>query len=413
LSAFLEDIGYKKSKEIHDNLRCQKNSSIRLPPDDFIEQIFQFAWLEATNPIHFFRNFKEEEPSLVRYANSTMKRRIKDQLFGSQYPTITYTRYGLLRKLGEGERKRKEALELQGYKNYTISNLLLAWECFYQICTPNRQGKIDPKTEHWHAIASQYNQLRQEPNRIVNWQSIQNWIDNYCIPAARNYLAHRFISIDTLNKDTHEQNLDLPDALSPSPYDLLEQGEMKEILKRLWTEFDFSKFIQNLKPEDQKLLLLRYGLKLRQVDIAEEFHWYTGKRPDNSRVSKAEDRIFRELAKAISSWVVMSKIKQRENLGVINSEWLKKMDIKSACETLMKKYYYSPVKSIMDEARFALEQQQSDGEGNNRLADQQILIKNYIVNQLQTSFNITLPPNGHATIKISSLLEDLLKTAQY
>jgi len=408
LSAFLENIGYEKSKEIYfQKLKNQKNSIISLPPDDSLDQIFQYAWLEATNPIKFFRNFKEEKFDLICYAKSAMNRKIIDQIFLKKYPTITYSGYGLLRKLGEGERSRKKALELRGYKNFRISELLLTWECFYQICTPNHQGKIKPTIEDWQALARQYNQLRQEPLPVISWETAQNWIDNDCIPAVRNYLAPKLTSVDNINQNTNERNVDLSEELSPSLHDLLEQEEMNEFVKRLRSEFDFLKFISDLKLEDQILMLLRYGFEFKQVDIAEEFHWYTGNRPDNSRVSKVEDRIFRDFSKALLNWAVKSRIRSEENLVNINSKWLQKMNVKSACESLTRKHYYSIVKSIMDETKLAFKQQLSTLESNNQLADQQQLIKTYIVNQIQSNFKIILPADGHAVNKISSFLEDL------
>ncbi len=416
LSALLENIGYVKSEEIYHNL-CKQNNSVQLPPEDSLDQIFQYAWLEAANPTKFFRNFKEQEPSLIGYTSSTMKTRINDQVFGKKYLTITYTGYGLLRKLGEGERKRKKILELQGYKNDRVSNLLLAWECFYQVCTPNRQHRIKPTSEHWQAITSQYNHLRKEHNPIVDCQTIQDWIDNYCIPAARNYVSPPIIYIDANNQETDEREIDIPDISLP-PDEWLKQEEMKEIVRRLGTEFDFTNFLQNLKEKDKKLLLLRYGFELIQTDVAEEFNWHKNNRPDNSRVSKAEDRILRDLAKTIMNWIVTSKIPRMEEAVVIDSEWFKNMKIKFSCEILTKRYYFDLVKSFKDEVKNTLEPQLLELEGNNQLVnnqltDRQQFLNNYVVNQIQTSFNITLQADGSVATKISSLLEDFLEMPQH
>lgn len=417
LSAFLENIGQEKSKKIHEKLRYEKNKRIRLPLDDSLDQIFQYAWLEATNPINFFRNFKEEEASLIGYANSTMNRRIKDQLYGKKYPTITYTGYGLLRKLGEGERKRKKALELQGYRNFRISELLLVWECFYQICTPNFQRKIEPTIEHWQAISRQYNQLQKEPNSSVNWQTIKEWIDGCCIPAAKSYLAPQSIAIDIKNPETGE-GIDIADP-SPSPLESFEQEETNEIVRQFTTEFNLSHFIETLKYEDKKLLLLRYGFELRQVDVAEEFNWYkqdqsdNTRKPDNSKVTRAEDKVFRELAKTILNWMITSQIPRREEAVFIDSDWLKNMNIKSTCNILMKKHFSRLFKVFKEETTNALKQQLPELEVNNQLTDRQQFLNNYVVNQIQTSFNITLQAQGSVASKISSLLEDLLKMSQY
>lgn len=417
LSALLEKIGYEKSEEIHNNLKYHQNNSVKLPPEDSFDQIFQYAWLEAANPLNFFINFKEQEASLIGYAGSKMKGKMKDQIFGKKYLSTTYTGYGLLRKLGEGKRKRKKVLELQGYQKPRLSNLLLTWECFYQICTPNRQGKIDPTMEHWQAIARQYNQLQKEPNSSVNWQTIKDWIDGCCIPATKSYLAPQSIAIDIKNPETGE-GIDIADP-SPSPVESFEQEETNEIVRQFTTEFNLSHFIETLKYEDKKLLLLRYGFELRQVDVAEEFNWYkqdksdNTRKPDNSKVTRAEDKIFRSLAKTILNWMITSQIPRREEAVVIDSDWLKNMNIKSSCNILMKKHFSRLVKLFKEETTNALKQQLPELEVNNQLTDRQQFLNNYVVNQIQTSFNITLQADGSVATKISSLLEDFLEMPQH
>lgn len=188
---------------------------------------------------------------------------------------------------------------------------------------------------------------------------------------------------------------------------------MNEIVRRLGTEFYFTNFLQNLKDKDKKLLLLRYGFELIQTDLAKEFNWYTNNRPDNTRVSKAEDIIFRKLAKAIINWIVTSQIPRREEVVVIDSGWLKNMKIKWACEILTKKYYFGLVNSFKDEVKNTLEPQLLELEGNNQLTDRQQFLNNYVVNQIQTSFNITLQADGSVATKISSLLEDFLEMPQH
>ena len=262
LSAYLEIIGYNAAKELSVKLQNQ-DTSRTLPPDNSVEQIFPIAWLAAANPTQFFCKFDKQKNSLVAYTRSKMKGIIKDEIFGQKYPAIKYGKYGLLRKLGE--RKRKEALERQGYRlqEAVLFNLLLAWECFYQICTPNSQGRIQPTSEHWQAIANQYNKLRKNlPTgaacQMVDEQTVKNWIDNICIPAARNYLDPPSISIDGNNQDPDERDIDIADP-NPSPDSLLEQGEMNEItqqFKQFNAKFNFLEWMAKLKPEAQAVLLL-------------------------------------------------------------------------------------------------------------------------------------------------------------
>ncbi|MFB2917858.1 hypothetical protein [Aerosakkonema funiforme] len=401
LSALLERIGFDKSKKIYNKLRGQNKHNLRLPSDNSLEQVFQYALLEAANPANFFRNFKEEESFPIRYAWLAMKGKIRDKVYGKTYLSTTYTGYGLLRKLGESEKKREKVLKSQGYKDATLCNLLLAWECFYQICTPNRQRQIQPTMQQWQAIASQYN-LLQKNNSIIGWQTIKAWIDDCCIPAAQSYLDPQVTSIDASNHDSDEQTIDIPDP-SPSPNDWLVQKETDRIIWDLKINLDFSKFITKLKIEDQKLLLLRYGFELKQTDVAVEFNWHSSGSPDNSRVSKAENRIFTQLAKEILNWIITERF-QMEQPIVIDSKWLKNMEIKSAGETALKNHYYNLIQSIKHEAKIVWHQQ---------LTDRQQILKNWIGNQIKIHFDITLQPNGHATNKISSLLEDLLNTAQY
>lgn len=461
LSAFLENVGYQAAKKVSDNLLFFQNKNINFPLDNSLEEIFQIAWLYAANPIEFFRNFEEDNFSIIGYTYSKMKGLVKDEVFGNKYPAIKYSKYGLLRKLGG--RKRKEALEREGYRdpykeleysNPSLSNFLLAWECFYQICTPSRQeGGIKPTTKHWQEIALQYNKLRKllPPGitcQTVDEQTIRNWIEEICIPAARNYLEPRTIYIDASNQETDATAIDPPTPFS-SPDELLEQREINEIVKQLITEFKFSEWLKKLKAKNQAVILLRYGLKLKQIEVAEELGWYDkNNNPVNWKVSRNEDKVILELGKEILNWSKQHIPKMKQNEGkkeewieinpqvVLNSEWLRDMEIKPSfeallsrdCSLLVKSFFDAALSTVdptgreclrlhygerRDEAAIALDLQLPELDVKNRLADSQQNLQQYVINQIQTLLNINLQASGHAATKISSLLEDFLETAQY
>ncbi|NJM23836.1 MAG: hypothetical protein HC907_37180 [Richelia sp. SM1_7_0] len=73
LSAFLENIGYKRAKIIWKTLRERQISNQSLPLENSLEEVYQYAWLAASNPRYFYENFQRESPHLLRYTEVKIK----------------------------------------------------------------------------------------------------------------------------------------------------------------------------------------------------------------------------------------------------------------------------------------------------------------------------------------------------
>jgi hypothetical protein len=438
LSAFLEHISYDIAKKVFKKLKetQSNNYSSILPVDQSLDEIYQYGWLVASNPAEFFCKFKFEAPSLVNYTRVKMKGVINDGVFARHNTNIS--NYGLLRKLGPNQRNK--ALQAQGYRNTLLSQYCLAWECFNQTCV-SRGGRISPTNEDWQAITRQYNKLsRQLPNSQgssnINITTIKNWLNDICVPAARNFLFLQLTSTDIMNPD-NALIIELPDT-SPSPSGILEQLEVNEIVTSFTTNFSFSVKLVTLDTEQKKVLILRYGLQLTQIEVAQEMSWLDkNNRPINYKVSRCEDRIIVKLLKEIATWVMQEQAQNQfpwflDNFhDNINLNWLG--EIKPVMEVLLIRHCSALVNSWLDTALLPIQvinqqitQLLSLKQGNERLLlfvqrvfelEEYKILTTYLLNrhqyifeQIQTYFNVTLQPGDTVAERIMFLVLEHLKT---
>jgi hypothetical protein len=436
LSAFLENISYNIAKRVLRNLRERQDNNQILPLENSLEEIYQYAWLAASNPREFFCHFQSETPYLVNYTAAKMKGVINDGIFAKNNTRMTG--YGMLRKLGP--RQRRNALQLQGYTEPSLSQYCLAWECFYQICTAVN-GKISPTDAHWQAITKQYNRLKRQlpaptANQNIDSETIKKWLDGICIKAARKYLFPPLESIDIINEEINAPRIELTDE-SPSPNDILEQQEVNEIANKLRINFSFSDYIKTLEVTQRRVLFLRYGLKMTQVEVAQEMLWLDrNNRPINSTVSRCEDRVIVKLLREITTWVKQEQEENNYSNFVVslqenfNSDWLREMDIKPVLESLLSKHYVTLVNRLFNTALLSVQftsqeitellslkkdnenallfvQQMSELK-NNTLAISLLNLHQRIIQQIQTHFNVTLLVEGKAAERVMILILNLL-----
>ncbi|MBD2207427.1 hypothetical protein H6G33_34210 [Calothrix sp. FACHB-1219] len=429
LSAYLENIGYTIAKSVFKTLRERQNSNQLLLLENSLDAVYQYAWLAASNPRNFYENFQRKSPYLLRYTEVKMKGVIHDGIFASKNTRISG--YGLLRKLGP--RQRINALSFDGHTEPLLSQYCLVWECFNEICTAVR-GRISPNQEHWLAIAKRYNKLsHQSP---IDSSQAQKWLHDFCIPAAREYLFPKIESIDVLNEDDNAYTKDLVDV-STLPDKALEQQEVRQLVNRLMTKLSSIDIFQELQLEEKKVLFLRYGLEMTQVEVAREMSWLDREnRPLNSTVCRCEDRVVPKLLKQICIWVEQQQTSNNYPYNIvlnshIDTNFLKEMKIKPAVGSLLHKYYLevlnsifeqvlSPVKvnnqqtrelneTINNENVLRFVEKISELESSSILANNLINSHQLIIQQIQANFDITLQTGGIAAEKVMVLVLDWLK----
>jgi hypothetical protein len=439
LSAFLENIGFKAAKTVFIKVQQTQNYNQRLPLDNSLDELYQYALLAATNPGDFFENYQPNNCSFKSYSFVKIKGIIYDGVFAKHNTRITG--YGALRRLGP--RQRRKALELQGYQEPLLSQLCLAWECFYQICTVNEHGRISPTQTDWQNITRQYNRLKRElsapqNNHNIEYEIIIKWLNDICIPAARNFLFPTFKSIDNVDDNSSLSPVTLVDS-SPLPLENFEINELSYLGKELQNNFSYTDILNTLDTQSQTVLLLRYGLQLTQLEVAREMSWLDkNNRPINYKVSRCEDKVIVQLVREISSWLQQEIENQSypfntsNNLENLNLNWLKDLGIKPTVEDLLRQYYFTLIDNILKTTILPIDfsnQQLNEmlsqkRENENKLMFMQRIshLQNYevlaitllnthqsTVKQIQTHFNVTFQTGGIAVEKIMVMVLDWLK----
>jgi hypothetical protein len=441
LSAFLENIGFDDARTVFFNLRQIQNYNHRLPLDNSLDELYQYALLAAANPNEFFENFRLNNTSILSYTRAKIRGIINDGVFAGHNTRITG--YGALRKLGP--RQRRNALELQGYQEPLLNQLCLAWECFYEICTTRVHGRISPTQIDWQNITRLYNRLKRQlpgpkANHDIDYENIIQWLNDICIPAARKFLFPKFESIDNFGDDSNLPPIDLVD-LSPLPLENLEHNELNYLGKKLINYFESTNILSKLDTQQKTVLLLRYALKLTQVEVAKEMSWVDkNNRAINYKVSRCEDKLIVNIVREISSWLKQEieknpfTVNQNNNHEIIDLNWVRNIGIKPVIEDLLKQYYLPLIDRILSNnilqincCKQQLKEMLSQRRNNeNELVFMQRVsqLQNYevlaitlinthqsIIEQIQTDFNVTFQTGGIAVETVMVTVLDWLKNS--
>ena len=441
LSAFLENIGLQAAKNVFAKLRQTQNNQNSLSLDNSLDELYQYALLAAANPSEFFENFQLNNTCIKSYAFAKIKGIIYDGVFAKKNPRITG--YGALRKLGR--KQRIKALEFLGYKEPFLSQYCLAWECFNQICITKVNGRISPSDTDWQNITEQYNRLKKQlsapqKNHNIDSEIITKWLNDICIPAARKFLFPVFESIDNFDDNSNLSPRILVDP-SPLPPEILESNELSYLGRELRSFFSHTDILSTLDTQQKTVLLLRYALKLTQVEVAREMSWLDkNNRPINYRVSRCEDKLIVNIVREISSWLQQEiennlyPVNQNNNFENKDLNWLRNMEIKPVVEDLLKQYYLPLIEGILSNnilqincCKQQLKEMLSQRRDNeNELVFMQRIsqLKNYevlaiallnthqsVIEQIQTHFNVTFQTGGIAVEKVMVMVLDWLNNS--
>ena len=273
--------------------------------------------------------------NLKSYASITFSNLIRELLRQRQEIDIC-SEWSLLRKLSQ--KRLDESLQNAGLSAEVTEKYILAWNCFKNIYIPERYNSTrrlaKPSPEAWNAIADLYNQERtgqlSAPGEAVKPEITEKWL-LICVKAARSYLYPNVTSINQpkLGYDSGEIADSLVGEIEESL--LTEMIVEEEVQERNQQQSQINEILISalgqLKPDEQKLLELYYGQKLKQGDIAQELgtQQYT--------ISRKLSRVRKSLLKSLSLWT-------KETLHIsLTSDVLKGMS--AVIEEWLESHYHS------------------------------------------------------------------------
>jgi RNA polymerase sigma factor (sigma-70 family) len=247
---------------------------------------------------------RERGFNLKSYASITFANLIRELLRQKKEVDIC-SDWSLLRKLSQ--KRMIEALVNAGLAHETIERYVLAWNCLKTIYVPERSSSTrklpKPEAETWLAIANLYNQERhtqlEQSTAAATCEDLEKWL-SICVRAVRSYLFPNVTSINQpkLGYDTGEIADSLVGEVNESL--LVEMIAREEIEQRSQQHTDINQFltatIEQLKPEEQKILELYYALGLKQSEIAQELN------TKQYSVSRKLSRVRKELLLALAQW---------------------------------------------------------------------------------------------------------------
>jgi hypothetical protein len=233
----------------------------------------------AINPARVFENF-DSQRSKIEYWYPTLKRFSDTKIKYILIPklrqitgrvTLGQSNLGLAAR--SSRTRIKEALQHSGYGEAELSQYLLGWQCFQEIRNSLKLGVNEFKPEHSQQISQRYCELQaelalpevQKPN--ITGEEIKTWLENIG-RAIRQFLDP---PIDSLNTPLHSQAYEEISLLENIPDKPKIDEEINQKVAAL-REF-ISHRLEGLKETQEKqLLLLRYGLKLKQAQIGKELN---------------------------------------------------------------------------------------------------------------------------------------------
>ena len=272
---------------------------------------------------------RERGFNLKSYASITFGNLIRELLRQKKEVDIC-SDWSLLRKLSQ--KRMTEALAGAGLDETVIESYILAWNCFKTIYVPERANSTrklpKPEPQTWIAIANLYNQERQAqlstPGERVTPETIERWM-LAGVKAARSYL---FPNVTSINQPKPGyDNGEIVDSIVGEVDDslLTEMIADEEAQQRGQQQTDINQFltatVQQLKPEEQKLLELYYSLELKQAEIAKELN--TQQYTISRKLSRARKNLLKALAKWTESTMHISLTSDiLNNISSLLEEWL-------------------------------------------------------------------------------------------
>ena len=315
LAAYLQEICYWSStKTIHGFTSTQYT----------VPDCFQVAIAGIDKVLKGFD--RERGFNLKSYASITFGNLIRELLRQKREIDIC-SDWSLLRKLSQ--KRITEALADAGLDREVIERYVLAWNCFKTIYVPERGNSTrklpKPEPETWAAIADLFNQERSTISADkATSENMEQWL-LACVKAAR---SHLFPNVTSINqpKPGYESGEIVDSLVGEVDESLLSDMIADEdAQQRSQQQGDIGKFlittIEQLKPEEQKLLELYYSLGLKQAEIAKELN--TQQYTVSRKLARARKALLKELAKWTRETMHITLTSDvLDNISSLLEEWL-------------------------------------------------------------------------------------------
>ncbi|HEY9808458.1 MAG TPA: sigma-70 family RNA polymerase sigma factor [Halomicronema sp.] len=264
LAAYFEANCYYAAKEI-----CGHSEEYSW--DDFfgIARVFIY---DLNKLLDLLKKYEPSKGTLESYVQKAILNTIK-----SEAKIRRFSQWRLLCK--QGTEELKGALEKANFNSAEIACFLFARKYFRQVYllkvkNPNRQkGQQwpEPESDDFEAAAQCYNaekMLPIAPHEVragvnVKGKDIEIWMKR-CIEALQNYRKISQVSLDHLNDTGVTISQDKQDEETPA-YSQETTSSFPQLSQK--TQTAFWQKLQTLKPEQHKLLLLKYGLGLTMQEM--------------------------------------------------------------------------------------------------------------------------------------------------
>ena len=265
-----------------------------------VSDCFQVAMAKIDKVLKGFD--RERGFNLKSYASITFGNLIRELLRQKREIDIC-SDWSLLRKLSQ--KRMTEALVGAGLDERVVETDILAWNCFKAIYVPekgNSPRKLPkPERETWVKIANLYNQERQSQLGVSGDTVTPEQMEKrmlVCAKAARSYLFPTVTSINQ-QKPGYDSG-EIVDSIvgeidDPLLTDMIadeetqQRNQQQSNINQLLTAT-----LQNLKPEEQKVLELYYSQNLKQAEIANELN--TQQYTISRKLSKTRKTLLKSLA---------------------------------------------------------------------------------------------------------------------
>lgn len=368
-----------------------------------LQDAYQIAFYNASNPKKFFQNFdntrrsidKYSYPALIKYIQERMYGLVRDELIQERQVSQTINRTNLGLAANSSEKRVKDALKAQGLKEAQIVRKIGVWKVFKEVRKASQIDISSPRQEQFEEIARRYYQLNSTQ---VNSKTIREWLEEIG-QAVRDYESPRINSLNTLYSSEDTTGNSLIEQISDTSWaEDLDRLAREEYIKNLRTFLNDE--IQQLNTEFQSLLLLRHGLQMVQKHIAEEIN------KDTATVNRRYNSLLNSLGLKITNWANQQEYGNRiEQYQYLTSEKLK--EIKTFLKDFLDNYYFNVIYKLFQttfnylpiDDRNILYGYYSCNEAvlaNQMISTTRQLLAREIAQSLEKYYSLFLQPNGSA-----------------
>ncbi len=260
--------------------RCEKvaHKLAHFCPNCF-QDIVLTASEVALNPVIFFGNFDSQRckiehwyPTLKRFSDTKIKHILIPKLIKlTGIVTLGQSNLGLAAR--SSRTRVKEALRHSGYREAELSQYLLGWQCFQEVRNSLKLGVNRFKPEHFQQIYKRYCELQAElalpevQKLNITEEEIKTWLENIG-RAIRQFLDP---PLNSLSTHLHSQASEEISLLENIPSKPIVDEEINQKVAAL-REFIYHRLEELKETQEKQLLMLRYGLELKQAQIGKELN---------------------------------------------------------------------------------------------------------------------------------------------